>query len=46
MLVVLSGTIMLMDLFVAAAQVTVSVAITQIEVSAVFMQVTVTAANI
>ena len=46
MLAVLSATVMLVDLFVAAAQVTVSVAITQLEVFAVFMQVTVSAANI
>ena len=45
MLVVLSGKIMLVDLFVANIQVTVSVAIKQLEVFSAFMQVKVSAAN-
>ena len=45
MLVVLSATFMLVDLFVVIMQVTVSVAIMQLEVSAAFMQVKVSAAN-
>ena len=43
---VLSATIMLVDLFVANTQVTVSVATMQLEVSAAFMQMKVSAANI
>ena len=45
MLVVLSATFTLADLFVAIMQVTVSVEIMQLEVSAPFMQVKVSAAN-
>ena len=45
MSVVLSTTIMLVDLFVPITQVTVSIAIMQLEVSAAFMQVKVSAAN-
>ena len=45
MSVVLSTTIMLMNLFVAVRQVTVSIAITQLEVSAAFIQVKVSLAN-
>ena len=45
MLVVLSATLMFVDLFVAAMKVTVSVAIMQLEVSATLMQVKVSAAN-
>ena len=45
MSVVLSATIMLMDLFVTIMQVTVSVAIMMLEVSAAFMQVKVSSAN-
>ena len=41
MLVVLSATLMFVDLFVAAIKVTVSVAITQLEVSAANMWVTI-----
>ena len=45
MLVVLSATIILVDLFVAFKQVIVCVAIIQLEVSAAFMQVKASAAN-
>ena len=45
MLMVLSATVILVDLFVAVMQVTVSVAIMQLEVSAVYMQVKVSAVN-
>ena len=45
MLVVLSTTFILVDLFVAIMQVTVSVEIIQLQVSAPFMQVKVSAAN-
>ena len=45
MSVVLSATIMLVDLFVAITHVTVSVVIMQLEVSAAFMQVKFSAAN-
>ena len=45
MLVVLSTTVMLMDLFVAIMQLSVSVAVMQLEISATFMQVEVSAAN-
>ena len=45
MLVVLSATFILVDLFVVIIQVTVSVKIMQLEVSAPFMQVKVSAAN-
>ena len=45
MLVVLSAKIMLVDLFVANMQVTVSVAIKQLEVFSAFMHVKVSAAN-
>ena len=45
MLVVHSATIMLVDLFVAITQVTVSVAVMQLELSATFMQVKVSPAN-
>ena len=45
MLVVLSATIILVDLFVAFKQVIVCVAIIQLEVSATFMQVKASAAN-
>ena len=43
--VLLSVTVMLVDLFVTVMQVTVSVAVMQLEVSAAHMQVTVSAAN-
>ena len=46
MLLVLSATIMSVDLFVAITQVIVSVAIMQLEVSATFMKVEASAANI
>ena len=46
MWVVLSATLMFVDLFVADMKVTVSVAIMQLEVSATLMQVKVSAANI
>ena len=42
---VLSATMMLVDLFVSVMKVTVSVAILQLEVSATLMQVKVSAAN-
>ena len=45
MSVVLSATIMLVDLFVAITQVTDSVAIMQLKASAAFMEVKVSAAN-
>ena len=45
MLVVLSATLMLVDLFVAAIKVTVSVAITQLEVCATLRPVKISAAN-
>ena len=45
MLLVLSATFMLVDLFVAIMQVTVSVTIMHLEVSAAFMQVKLSAAN-
>ena len=45
MLVVLSATLMLVDLFVAVIKVTVFVAIMQLEVSVTLMQVKVSAAN-
>ena len=45
MLAVLSATFMLVDLFVAITQVTVSVAIMHLEVSAAFIQVKASAAN-
>ena len=45
MLVVLSATLKLVDLFVAVMKVTVSVAIMQFEVSATLMQVKISAAN-
>ena len=46
MLLVLSATIMLVDLFVAITHVIVSFAIMQLEVSATFMKVKASAANI
>ena len=45
MLVVLSATIMLVDLFVAITQVFASAAVVLLEVSAAFMQGNVSAAN-
>ena len=45
MLVLLSATFILVDLFVAIMQVTVSVEIMQLEVSASFMPVNLSAAN-
>ena len=45
MLVVISATLMLVDLFVAVMKVTVSIAIMQLEVSATLMQVKISAAN-
>ena len=45
MLVIISATFILLDLFVGPMQVTVSVEIMQLEVSAPFMQVKVSAAN-
>ena len=45
MLVVLCGTFILIDLFVAIMQVTVSAEIMQFEVSGPFLQVKVSAAN-
>ena len=45
MLVVLSATLMLVDLFVAVMKVTVSVAIMQLEVSATLTPVTISAVN-
>ena len=45
MLAVLSATFVLVDVFVAIMQVTVSVAVMHLEVSAKFMQVKVSAAN-
>ena len=45
MLVVLSATLILVDLFVAVKKMTVSVAIMQLEVSATLMQVKISAAN-
>ena len=46
MLVVLSATLMLVDLFVAVMKVAVTVAIIQLEVSATLMPVNISAANI
>ena len=45
MLVVLSATLILVDLFVAVKKMTASVAIMQLEVSATLMQVKISAAN-
>ena len=45
MLVLLSATFILVDLFVAIMQVTVSVEVIQLEVSAPFVQVKMSAAN-
>ena len=45
MLVVISATLMLVNLFVAVMKVTVSIAIMQLEVSATFIQVKISAAN-
>ena len=45
MLVVLSATLMLVDLFLAVMKVTICVAITQFEVSATLMSVKISAAN-